>query len=205
MNSKVIHRILGLCLLLPLLAWAATGAVFILKPGYASAYAQIGVKPYSLDQAFSFKPHVHWRKVSIIRSVLGTHLLVDDAGTLRHLDPITLQPQAVPDHSGLVSLFNDAISIDAERYGEVLELNINTPERITATTSTGVELSLNWQNLALRQSGTDTRIISLLYKIHYLQWWGEKTINKAFAVLALLSLLVLSILGLLVYIRKPKG
>ena len=43
MPARLLHKIIGVVLLLPLLGWAATGAIFFIKPGYAGAYEQLAI------------------------------------------------------------------------------------------------------------------------------------------------------------------
>ena len=38
MRARILHRIIGIALLLPFFGWAITGMVFFIKPGYAGAY-----------------------------------------------------------------------------------------------------------------------------------------------------------------------
>jgi len=122
--------------------------------------------------------------------VLGDHLLVRRDQTWEHLDPQTLAPRALPEKEMQVALVADAISTDPLRYGEVLQL---VDDKFL--TSRGVEISLDWNSLSLRQYGNDTRWIDRLYRVHYLQWTGIKLLDKILGVFGLLLLIFMSYTG----------
>ena len=200
MNSARLHRILGLSLLLPLIGWAFTGFVFLLKPGYEGAYEQLSPRYYALDKALKIEPAEGWTEVRVRKTVLGLHLLVSTGDQHLHLDPITGQERPSPDRAELERLLEDAISANPERYG-TLEEAISDGY----VTSTGVELSLDWNKLTLRQTGRDTQIIGLLYKIHYLQWLGVKPANIALGVAGLCCLLLLVYCGVRIYAQGRRS
>jgi hypothetical protein len=54
------HRILGLVMLLPICAWAVTGFIFFVKPGYGAAYGGLQVRRYSLEGAAIPQPRPEW-------------------------------------------------------------------------------------------------------------------------------------------------
>lgn len=199
MNPKKIHKFIGLLLLAPLLGWIVTGAVFILKPGYAGAYEQISPKFYALENHVVIQPAQAWSEIRILRTVLGQHLLVKIDGQWQHLDPTNLRSPRTPSMEQERRLLIDAISANKERYGE-----IETRTETGYVTSTGVELTLDWNSLKISQSGYDTKLINRLYKIHYLQWLGNKQGNVVFGVLGLSLLGLLVFYGMALYIRQRK-
>ena len=67
MKARTLHRFIGLILLLPFLAWAATGFVFFLKPGYAGAYEILMPRTYPLDRAASITPDPGWLEYRYFR------------------------------------------------------------------------------------------------------------------------------------------
>ena len=199
MNIKVskLHKIIGIFLTLPLLGWILTGAIFIIQPGYQGAYHQIKIKTYPLSSSFIITPQEQWLEIKLVRSILGEHLLVLDNSQWSNLDPLTLKPAAKLNKEQTSLLINDALSVDVMRYGEIVEI---IDQR--AVTSTDVEINLNWDSLTLRQSGSDTKFINWLYKVHYLQWFGIKTVNQYFAVFSLALLLLLASCGVYLTFRK---
>jgi hypothetical protein len=200
LSPKKIHRVLGLVLVLPLLGWAVTGAVFLIKPGYSGAYEQLTVKLYPIEIPFSIVPREGWVETRIVRTILGYHLLVNTGSRWEHLDPATVNVKSAPDELDLIKLLEDSVHSDKARYGRIEKF-----ENDKFHTSTGVELTLNWDTLRISQKGKDTKLIDTLYKIHYLQWLGQKQANTIFGIFGLLSLLVLVYFGIVLYLRGRKN
>ncbi|OXY82387.1 PepSY domain-containing protein [Oceanimonas doudoroffii] len=198
-STRKLHRLLGWLLLLPLFGWALTGMVFFIKPGYQGAYEQLAVRTYPLQQGTTLLPEADWQQVKLVRTVLGRHMLVQREGRWQHLRPTSHAPFALPDEAGIRLLLQDAMAANPARYGQIVELN-----GTDARTSTGVNISLNWNTLTLRQEGRDTRLINGLYRVHYLQWLPSKELNQGLGMLGLLLLLLMALLGLrLCWRRSP--
>lgn len=217
-----LHRYLGLLLLVPLLTWAVTGAVFILQPGYRHAFELLEVATYPLQTPVRVRSHAQWQELRVLRTVLGKHLLVRNIeGQWQQLHPVSLQPRPVPDTQQLQKLLDDALRHNLDRYGTVIAveliepghstdivstetetevLSASTAREVHALTSTGVTLTLDWPSLNLRQSGADTEFINRLYSLHYLQWTPNALLNRGLAILALVGLLVLSVVGIRLFI-----
>ncbi|MCI2284180.1 PepSY domain-containing protein [Colwellia sp. MSW7] len=197
MSSRKIHRRIGLILILPMLGWALTGIVFFIKPGYSEAYEQLVLKTYPVETQLTIVPENKWEKVTLIKTILGHHLLVSTGNKLEHLDPTTFEEKSFPSSSQFKRLVADAISGKNERYGDIVSINDNHVQ-----TSTGVEIELDWLNLKLRQKGDDTKLINLLYKIHYLQWTPFKGVNQLLGIIGLLLLISLTVFGLTLYVKN---
>ncbi|MDO6693800.1 hypothetical protein Q4574_10915 [Aliiglaciecola sp. 3_MG-2023] len=195
MKSRKVHRIIGLMLILPMIGWVITGFIFFTKPGYQGAFDQLAIKTYPLQQSFVIEPASNWLEAKVVRTILGHHLLVKTRDGFAHLDPISYQPKEVADNAGLQLLINDTFSHDSKRYGVVSSI-----EGHKALTNTGVEVTVNWTNLTLRQSGQDTKLIDLLYKIHYLQWTWSEGFNQIFGFLGLVLLILLTLFGIKIFI-----
>jgi hypothetical protein len=194
---RKLHRIIGLVMLLPLVGWAATGAVFFTKPGYGAAYDALAIRTYPLEGPISLRPDPAWREVRHLRTILGLHLLArTDKGWL-HLDPVSLQPAARPRDEDVKRLIADAFAVNPSRYGRIVSLDGGT-----ATTDTGAVITFDWNRLALQQRGRDTDRIDRLYKIHYLQWTGEKTVDKFLGLAGLVLLVALGGLGARLAFRR---
>lgn len=177
-------------MLLPLTAWALTGAVFYLKPGYVDAYETLQVKSYSLEPRIALPTDQAWLEVRVLKTILGEHLLARTAQGWQHLDPSSLLPKPHPSNDDIRALIADAILSNPGRYGRIVSVEGND-----ITTDTGVHISLDWNKLSLFQRGKDTDRIDLLYKIHYLQWTGIKPLDKVLGMLGILLVLALSALG----------
>jgi hypothetical protein len=196
--SRRTHRILGLVLLLPICGWALTGFVFFLKPGYEAAYSSLRVRAYPLEGAGVPQPRPDWLEVRFMRTVLGDHLLVRGPAGRLHLDPATLASRELPDEAAIRRLIGEAIANEHDRYGDIATVTRTSGDSPSASikTTTGVDIELDWNSLALQQSGRDTRRIDALYRIHYLQWTGFRTFDRVVGVVGLASLIALAMFGL---------
>lgn len=192
-----IHRILGWCLILPFFVWALTGLVFFIKPGYQAAFSYLVIKTYPINTAIQLKPQPEWQEIKLLQTVLGTHLMVKQAGGWQQLSlkDFTVRPQ--PSADDLQLLVKDAISVDPKRYGEQL---LKTEQGFV--TDTGVQIQLDWASLSLSQQGKDTELINNLYKAHYLQWTGQKTLDQGLGVLGLILLMLSTVVGVRLLIRR---
>jgi hypothetical protein len=193
MTLKIIpkvHRTIGLVLLLPFLGWAVTGFVFFLKPGYGGAYELLQFRTYPLDGSLSVRADPSWLEFKCIRTILGDHLLVRTATGKLHLDPGTVLPKAAPTEDQVKMLVGDSFSANPMRYGHITEVSNDL-----VITDTGVRVILDWNAMSLQQRGQDTDRIDLLYRVHYLQWTGIKTVDRVVGPLGLLLVAMLSVLG----------
>jgi uncharacterized iron-regulated membrane protein len=197
MPTKRFHRILGIILLLPLLGWALTGLVFFIKPGYSDAYKPLVIKTYPIDTSWTIDTAKHWQDVRLVKTILGTHLLVTTDDNTKHLNPYTLQEKALPSSDQLTVLIEDAISPNQDRYGSVTVIKDSV-----ATTDTAVTITLDWKTLKLTQRGQDTELINLIYKIHYLQWTPYAAINQVLGFAGLFLLMALTVLGAMLVVKK---
>ena len=191
MKARKLHRLIGLVMLLPLLGWAGTGLVFFIKPGYQGAYELLQPKAYPVDKQVVITPQPSWLEFRYLRTVLGDHLLVRTTPGWQHLDPATLALRKTPTADEINRLLLDAFATNPTRYGQITQINNNV-----ATTSTNVQIVVDWNRLSLQQRGRDTERIDWLYKIHYLQWTGVKWFDRAIGILGITCITILSILGL---------
>src|SRR5215813_10485749 len=190
MRARKLHRIIGLVLFIPFFGCALTRLVFFLKPGYERAYELLGVKTYPFTAVAPIMPDPAWREIRYFKTVLGDHLLVRTEKGWEQLDPTTKQPRPIPQESEIRRLFNDAFAVNPLRYGSVASIAGET-----ATTNTGVEVTLDWNSMSLQQRGLDTNRIDRLYKIHYLQWTGIKSVDRVLGFTSIVLILTLSLLG----------
>jgi uncharacterized iron-regulated membrane protein len=197
MRARKIHRVIGIILLIPFLGWALTGLVFFIKPGYEGAYELLAPKTYLVDTQVAISPQPGWLELRSMRTILGDHLLVRTKSGWKHLDPQTNQPRNPPSEEDVRKLLKDAFASHPERYGEIAAVNGNT-----ATTTTGVEVTLDWNRMSLQQKGKDTDRIDLLYRIHYLQWTGIKSIDRVVGLTGIALVLVLTTLGAWLAFRR---
>ena len=199
MYARVSHKLIGILLILPLIGWIGTGVVFLLKPGYEDAYSRLAVKTYEMTSSHKIDPYPAWREYRMMRTVLGDHLLVRRGRTWVHFNPVTYLPVDRPDDGQIKLLLQDAASQFPGRYGKIIHWSDGL-----YVTNTGVELSLDWNTLTIQQSGRDTRLINLLYRVHYLQWFGEEGDHRVLAIVGLSLLALLLVSGLILLVRPDQ-
>ena len=177
-------------LLLPLIGWCVTGAIFLIKPGYGDAYTQLEARFYPLGEHLVPQPLENWQQMRLARTNLGLHLFALNQNGWHQYDPQTLLPRSEPATAELLTLLADAIRVNPARYGKAV-----TFENGAYVTATGVVLSLDWNTLSLQQRGSDRALIDGLYNVHYLRWTGVRALDNVLGVLALLTLVCTSLLG----------
>ena len=190
MKIRALHRVIGIILLLPFFGWALTGLVFFIKPGYEGAYEVLSPKTYPLERAVTINPDPTWLEFRYLKTALGEHLLVRTGAGWSHLNPVDGRPRGGPTEDEIRTLLKDAFSATPRRY-----VNISKVSGDTASTDTGVEVTVDWKRLSLQQRGTDTDHIDLLYKVHYLQWTGVTIIDRVVGITGIALVLALTVLG----------
>lgn len=196
--TRRIHRLLGWCLILPFFIWACTGLVFFIKPGYQAAFSYLSVKTYPISSDIQIKTQPQWQEMKWLQTVLGPHLLVKQADGWLQLRPDDFTLRSEPSADDMLLLVKDAIRVDPQRYGQQV---LKTEQGFV--TDTGVYIQLDWASLTLSQQGQDTEIINNLYKLHYLQWTGHKTLDQILGVFGLVLLMLTTVLGFRLLIRGP--
>ncbi|MBC53493.1 MAG: hypothetical protein CMQ34_06600 [Gammaproteobacteria bacterium] len=190
MRPRKVHRLVGILLLLPFVAWASTAIFFLVRPAYTEAYEQLQVRQLSMGNIIQFVPDPAWLEARFSRTVLGEHLLVRDAQGWQHLDSFTLDPRPGPTGDELRLLIDDATRHNPARYGTVQTLS-----GLNAVTDTGVEISVDWDSLRMSQRGPDTRWIDRIYDIHYLRWTGFEIFDRIFGLFGLFLLMYMTYSG----------
>ena len=192
LQMRRLHRIIGMIMIIPFLGWALTGLVFFTKPGYTEAFESLSIKTYGNPDQFSFPVNEEWLEVRMLKSILGSHLLVKTINGWEHLNPTTLHALALPPKQDIRRLVEDAISVNPKRYGNIVTVIGNQIE-----TDKNVTIQLHWSQMLLSQEGRDTALINTMYKIHYLQWTGIKIVDQVLGLLGLGLICTLAILGVL--------
>ncbi|MDO6428286.1 PepSY domain-containing protein [Thalassotalea sp. 1_MG-2023] len=186
---RKIHKILGLIMLLPIIAWAITGTYFFFKPGYQEAYQTLNVKTYPLAYVEKL-PKGEWLETKQLNTVLGQHVMLKDKEQWHHFIMPSWQAIDTLSNKQVNALVADAISVNKTRYGKIKSVTNNN-----ILTTTNVAITLNWPQLSLRQQGQDTDFINTMYDIHYLRWTGYKTFDQYLGVFGLLLIVVLAGVG----------
>ena len=129
--------------------------------------------------------------------MLGEHLVVRTDAGWSHLNPADGRPKVKPSEDEIRTLLKDAFSANPGRYGSVARVSGDT-----ASTDTGVEITVDWNRLSLQQRGGDTDRIDLLYKVHYLQWTGVTIVDRVVGIAGIVMVMALTVLGARLAIRR---
>lgn len=194
------HRLIGIVLLLPFLAWSLTGIFFLVRPGYDEAYERVPVWQYAMSPSINLSPAPEWKEIRLFRSILGDHLIFQDEAGWHHLDANTLEAWPLPGEHDITRLLEDAFQFNADRYGSLVSVSGNT-----AHTDTGVELSINWPTLSITQDGRDSRWIDRIYSIHYLEWTGFLITDRILGLGGLALLIYMTYTGGLMAFGKNRS
>ncbi|HEY6245911.1 MAG TPA: hypothetical protein VIX17_18310 [Pyrinomonadaceae bacterium] len=197
MRTRTTHRVIGIILLIPFVGWAITGLVFFLKPGYTGAYEALTPKVYPINNQVLISENPNWLEVRYLRTILGDHLLVRTESGWMNLNPSDKRPRSAATDDETRRFVQDAFSMNPGRYGQIVTVNGNT-----VTTDTGVVVTIDWNRMSLQQTGKDTKWIDSLYRIHYLQWTGIKTVDRVVGLTGITLVLVLTGLGASLAFRR---
>jgi hypothetical protein len=196
-KTRRLHKLIGIALLLPVLAWAVTGVFFLVRPAYSEAYETLQPRTYAPASVVAIAAQPQWLEMRYLLTVLGPHLLVREASGWHHLHGQTGEVYIEPGLADLERLVSDALSQNPQRYGQLLPAGEGE-----FVTSTGVTISLNWQTLSFYQSGRDTRWIDRVYDIHYLRWTGLGALDEIIGILGLILLVFMSLTGMQLLLKK---
>ena len=197
MRTRTVHRVIGIILLIPFVGWAITGLVFFIKPGYTGAYEVLTPKFYPINNQVLIGEDPNWLEVRYLRTILGDHLLVRTDSGWMNLNLNDKRPRSAATDDETRRLVQDAFSMNPKRYGQIVSVNGNT-----VTTDTGVVVTIDWNRMSLQQTGKDTKWIDSLYRIHYLQWTGVRSIDRVVGLTGITLVLILTGLGASLAFRR---
>jgi hypothetical protein len=197
-SSRRFHRVVGWVLVLPFIAWSLTGIFFLVRPAYQDAYAPLLIRSYPQEQMIQLPISDNWLEFRYLKSILGPHLLVRTSNGWLHLNPVSTEDYIVPTRIELAALVNDAMDANRARYGQ-----ISGGSDLTFLTDTGAEITVDWNKLSLSQRGRDTYWINQVYDIHYLRWTGISWADKILGVAGLLLLILMTVTGIRLLLKRP--
>ena len=197
MRTRTVHRVIGIILLIPFVGWAITGLVFFIKPGYTGAYEVLTPKFYPINNQVLISQDPNWLEVRYLRTILGDHLLVRTDSGWMNLNPNDRRARSAATDDETRRLVQDAFSMNPKRYGQIVSVNGNT-----VMTDTGVVVTIDWNRMSLQQTGKDTKWIDSLYRIHYLQWTGVRSIDRVVGLTGIALVLILTGLGARLAFRR---
>ena len=201
------HRWLAIVLVVLLVVWSVTGLLFHLKPGWARAYDMLSaerggpLRPSTLAAPAVVGDEV--TSLQLIDTALGPLYRVTSAAGPALFDARTgarRSPLPVDDAKALVL---DAIgrSAHASEYGEIVTAEVRGDTAVIAL-SGGATVEVGLSSARMSQRGGDTERIDWLYRIHYLQWTGNKAVDKVLAIGGLALIWAVIIPGLVLFVRR---
>ena len=209
MSWSRVHRYLALVLVVPLIVWSVTGLLFHLKPGWKRAYDMLdaerplehgNVTPIASITAQFPEGVTH---LELFGTVIGPLYRVStdkgdalvNAATGAKISPLS--------ESDARALASDAISHSREKagYGEITHADVRE-DVVRFTMSKGPIVEVGRTDARISQHGSDTARIDWLYRIHYLQWTRNKTVDKLFAIAGLALIWAVMIPGIVLFVRR---
>lgn len=211
MTWAAVHRTLAIALVVLLVVWSITGVLFHLKPGWDRAYDQLAVeRPGPLKLAAIVPASAlaaaldgaAIERVTLFDSQLGPLYRVSTAAGTELVDATTgkkRSPLTVPEAEALIA---DAVARSPHRaaYGDPARTHAD--ERTVKIDFEDATVTVGRSDARISQRGATSDRIDWLYRIHYLQWTGNKTIDRAFAVLGLALIWAVMIPGLVLFVRR---
>lgn len=207
MSWAAAHRWLAIVLVVLLAVWSVTGLLFHLKPGWSRAYDTLSAeRGGALHPGTLAAPSVVGDGVTsfeLIDTALGPLYRVTsaagpalfDAQTGARRSPLTLEDAK--------TLALDAVgrSAHAAAYGTI-ETADRRGEAAVIAFSGGATVEVSLADARMSQRGADTDRIDWLYRIHYLQWTGNRSVDKVLAMGGLALIWTVVIPGLVLFVRR---
>lgn len=216
------HRLAGVALALPIVAWTVTGLLFHVKHRYAEAYEPLAV-PFTADVLWGravFSPAMLQARgaLDVGPATLATHPrgLIAWLGR-RNGEPVAIDsasgdpiPEATEETARL--WLRDAVraSAHAARFGAVTRTE-ETTVRSGRTggddpafrfhLAGGKQVTVDRVTGEISQTGDLNAFIDWTYRVHYLQWTPWKGVNVALVLLAMPLLLLLAASGVRMALR----
>jgi uncharacterized iron-regulated membrane protein len=209
MSWSRVHRYLALVLVVPLIVWSVTGLLFHLKPGWKRAYDILdserplegnAVAPIASITAQFPDGVTH---LELFGTAIGPVYRVSTAAgdtLVNAATGVRLSPLSESDARTLAS---DAISRSRSKdeYGAITHADVHD-DIVRFTTARGPIVEVGRTDARISQHGSDTARIDWLYRIHYLQWTGDKTLDRVLAVVGLALIWLVMIPGLVLAWRR---
>ncbi|HEX5061251.1 MAG TPA: PepSY domain-containing protein [Kofleriaceae bacterium] len=201
------HRWLAIVLVSLLVVWSVSGLLFHIKPGWDRAYDQLSVERRdSVLPLQTFAPPQNLgssiTRIELFDTAIGPLYRVRTSSGTELYDAATGKPRTL-DATAVRTLIADAIERSQFRaaYGEITNVAI-AGDTARVMTSGGPVVELGVHDARASQRGRDTDRIDWLYRIHYLQWTGNRTIDKWLALAGLALIWAVMIPGVVLFVRR---
>jgi len=213
MSWARVHRWLAIVLVVLLAVWSVTGLLFHLKPGWDRAYDQLSAERrgstlrvdaiVSLGSIRASLGDESITRLELFDTALGSLYRVTTANGTELLDATTARRRSPLDVVDARSLAIDAVARSTHRhdYGDVADVSLGD-EVAQVRFVSGPIVEVGRRDAVMSQRGPDTDRIDWLYRIHYLQWTGNRTFDRAFAMLGLALIWAVMIPGIVLFVRR---
>ncbi len=211
MSWARVHRTLAIALVVLLVVWSVTGLLFHLKPGWDRAYDQLAVERSGSLRLATLVPatalqtalgDVAIERIALFDTHLGPLYRVTTADGPALVDATTGAKRSPLTVAECETLIADAVSRSAFRADYGGPGKTSSDERSVIVDYQVATITLGRNDARISQRGSDTDRIDWMYRIHYLQWTGNQTIDRAFAVLGLLLIWAVMIPGIMLFVRR---
>ena len=211
MPWRSLHRWLAIVLVAPLVVWSITGLLFHLKPGWSRAYDMLDVERSDSRlngtqlSALILIGEASIQHADVFDTAIGPLTRVTTAKGTSLYEVTTGKQRSPLSEADARTLAIDAISRSPHRaeYGEPGAVT-TTDDRVRIAFEHAT-VDVGRMDARISQRGADTDRIDWLYRIHYLQWTGNTTIDRMLAVIGLLLIWAVLIPGLVLFVRKLRG
>ena len=196
-------------LVLPLVIWSVTGLLFHLKPGWSRAYDMLSAErpldtaPTASVDALAAVAGGPVQRLELFGSALGPLYRVSTAaGTvlldaqLHRRSPLSIEDARI--------LATDAVahSSHAADYGALRDARLSGHS--VRLTFEDANVDIDRDSALITQRGRDTDRIDWLYRLHYLSWTGNRTLDKLLALTGLALIWLVMIPGLVLFVRRRR-
>jgi uncharacterized iron-regulated membrane protein len=210
MTWSRIHRWLAIVLVIPLIVWSVTGLLFHLKPGWSRAYDMLSAErplatlPAATPDAIAQAAGGPVQRLEVFGSALGPlyRITLADRTLLLDASLHARSPLSVEDARVLAA---DAIahSSHAAAYGVIHSARI-TGDSVRIETAAAT-IDVDRASGTIAQRGSDTDRIDWLYRMHYLSWTGNRTLDKLLAIVGLALIWLVMIPGVVLFVRRRRA
>ncbi len=206
MSWARVHRWLAVGLAVPLIVWSITGLVFHLKPGWGRAYDLLSIERGEVDLSAVVAPATlgtgKLDRLELVPTVLGPLYRVTTSAGTELYDAATGKPRSPLTADDARALAADAVAHSPHRagYGDVL--GADTADDAITVRFEHAAVTVGRRDAAISQRGGDTDRIDWLYRIHYLQWTGNRVVDRVLALVGLVLIWAAMIPGLVLFVRR---
>jgi len=200
-----VHRWLAIVLVIPLIVWSITGLLFHLKPGWSRAYDLLDAErpgAVHLDKVATALGDAAVTHVELFDTAIGPLARVATAKGDELYDAASGTKRSPLPIDAARALAVDAVarSPHAAEYGALARVS-STDTTVTLEYA-GATVGVGRNDARITQRGHDTDRIDWLYRIHYLQWTGNPTLDKLLGLAGLVLIWLVLIPGVVLFVRR---